>query len=80
VRSSEWVTQYVRERIGQGLELTTIAENLCDECTAKEENSTGLGCDNMTVVIVGILNGQSREEWEKKIRDNVGPLSQPLDA
>ncbi|KAK9703093.1 Protein phosphatase 2C 2 [Basidiobolus ranarum] len=32
-------------------------------CLAPNCELGGIGCDNMTVVIVGILHGKSEEEW-----------------
>ncbi|KIM86148.1 hypothetical protein PILCRDRAFT_65478, partial [Piloderma croceum F 1598] len=37
----------------------------CDHCFERYTslNATRLGCDNMTVIIVAILNGRTKEEW-----------------
>lgn len=58
------VVQFVRERLVQGLELSLIIEALTDNCLAQDA-SAGIGCDNMTVVIVAILAGKTLEEWRQ---------------
>jgi protein phosphatase 1G len=50
VKSNEEVLAFVKNGLEQGLSLNSIAESLLDSCLAKEP--TGLGTDNMTVVIV----------------------------
>ena len=35
--------------------MTYVAEELCDRCLAKSvTENDGLGCDNMTIIIVGL--------------------------
>jgi hypothetical protein len=34
-----------------------------DRCLAKDSELGGIGCDNMTVIIVGFLNGKTVEKW-----------------
>ena len=61
VMTSQKCVDFVRERIiaskkdGGELKLSKICEELCDECLAPDTRGTGLGCDNMSVVIV-LLN------------------------
>lgn len=60
VLTSEQCVAFVRERLRQGLQkgesetfkLSQICEELCDKCLAPDTRGTGLGCDNMSVVIV----------------------------
>lgn len=45
---------------------------MCDHCLAPDTSSgAGIGCDNMTVLIVAILNGRTKEEWYSWITDRV---------
>lgn len=45
---------------------------MCEHCLAPDTNSgAGIGCDNMTVLIVAILNGRTKEEWYAWITDRV---------
>ena len=45
---------------------------ICDHCLAPDTTSgAGIGCDNMTVLIVAITHGRSKEEWYTWIADRV---------
>lgn len=66
VMTSQKCVDFVRERIiasnkdgGGELKLSKICEELCDECLAPDTRGTGLGCDNMSVVIVLLKQRQS---------------------
>jgi len=52
-------------------ELPEICELMMDKCLAPDSDWGGVGCDNMTVLIVGILNGRTKEEWYDWIADRV---------
>lgn len=60
VMSSQECVSFVRERLiaghksGDGAEfkVSRICEELCDRCLAPDTRGSGLGCDNMSVVIV----------------------------
>lgn len=62
VMSNEEVVAFVRERIASGVEPEEICENLMMICLAPDCQMAGLGCDNMTVVIVGLLQGETYEQ------------------
>jgi protein phosphatase 2C family protein 2/3 len=66
VMSNEEVVAYVRERIASGVEPEEICESLMMICLAPDCQMAGLGCDNMTVVIVGLLQGGTYEELSSK--------------
>ena len=80
-QSSQAVVEFVRRGIAAGQELHAICENLMDNCLASNSDTGGVGCDNMTVVIVGLLNGKTKDEWYKMIADRVakgdGPCAPP---
>ena len=45
---------------------------ICDHCLAPDTSGgAGIGCDNMTVMIVAILGGRTNEEWYSWIADRV---------
>ena len=52
---------------------------MCDHCLAPDMGEPGdaadavddLGCDNMTVLIVALLYGRTKEEWYDWITDRV---------
>ena len=70
--SSQDVIDFVRYQVSQGKELTEIGEMICDHCIAPDTTSgAGIGCDNMTVLIVAITHGRSKEEWYTWITDRV---------
>ncbi|KIW05420.1 uncharacterized protein PV09_03930 [Verruconis gallopava] len=80
-QSSQAVVEFVRRGIAAGQELHAICENLMDNCLASNSDTGGVGCDNMTVVIVALLNGKTKDEWYKMVADRVangdGPCAPP---
>lgn len=70
--TSEEVVDFVRREIAQGHPLDRVCEDLMDRCLAPDSEIGGVGCDNMTVIIVGILCGKTREEWYETIKKRVG--------
>lgn len=70
--TSQEVINTVRLQISEGKELPEICENICELCLAPDTSSgAGIGCDNMTVLIVALLNGQTKEQWYDMIKDRV---------
>ncbi|KAF9533253.1 phosphatase 2C-like domain-containing protein [Crepidotus variabilis] len=70
--SSQQTVDFVRYQVSEGKELTEISEMLCDHCLAPDTTSgAGIGCDNMTALIVAITHGKSKEEWYEWIKDRV---------
>lgn len=62
VMSNQEVVDYIRENIAAGIEPEEICETLMMRCLAPDCQMAGLGCDNMTVVIIGLLQGGTFEE------------------
>lgn len=62
-------------------ELDRICENLMDSCLSINSETGGVGCDNMTIVIVGLLGGKTKEQWydmiAKRVADGDGPCAPP---
>ncbi|KAF8582140.1 PP2C-domain-containing protein [Ramaria rubella] len=70
--SSQQVVDVVRRLIHNGVELPEICNELMDICLAPDSNSGGgIGCDNMTVLVVALLNGRTKEEWYAWVKDRV---------
>jgi len=69
--SSQQVVDFVRLKVSEGEELAEICEMMCDHCLAPDANGNNVGCDNMTVVIVAILGGRTKEEWYSWIAGRV---------
>jgi len=75
------VVEFVRRGIAAKQELHKICENMMDNCLAANSDTGGVGCDNMTMIVIALLRGQSKEDWYKKIGDRVangdGPCAPP---
>jgi len=55
-----------------GLRCGGCAKVYCSDCTdLVDSGSTSTGCDNMTIIIVAILNGRTMSEWYTWITDCV---------
>ena len=71
----------MRRGIAAKQELHAICENMMDNCLASNSETGGVGCDNMTMVVVGLLKGKTQEEWYQHIADRVangdGPCAPP---
>ncbi|KXT18260.1 hypothetical protein AC579_2921 [Pseudocercospora musae] len=80
-QSSQAVVEFVRRGIAAKQELHAICENMMDNCLASNSETGGVGCDNMTMIIVGLLRDKSKEEWYKMIGERVangdGPCAPP---
>lgn len=70
--TSQQVVDIIRLKVSQGKELSEIGEEICQCCLAPDTSSgSGIGCDNMTVLIIAILNGRTKQEWYDWITDRV---------
>ncbi|GIZ44167.1 hypothetical protein CKM354_000737200 [Cercospora kikuchii] len=80
-QSSQAVVEFVRRGIAAKQELHAICENMMDNCLASNSETGGVGCDNMTMIVIALLRGQTKEEWYKKIGERVangdGPCAPP---
>lgn len=50
------VGDFVRLRVGTGMDPEVICEDLMTRCLAPDCQMGGLGCDNMTVLIICFLH------------------------
>ncbi|KAJ2959597.1 hypothetical protein NQZ79_g4891 [Umbelopsis isabellina] len=64
-KTNQEAVDFVRAGLGEKKTVEEICEELMDDCLAPNSEIGGVGCDNMTVVIVGILNGKTEDEWYK---------------
>jgi len=80
-QSSQAVVEFVRRGIAAKQELHAICENMMDNCLASNSETGGVGCDNMTMVVVALLNGKTKEEWYNMVAERVangdGPCAPP---
>lgn len=78
--TSQEVVEFVRRGIADKLSLPEICELLMEECLAPVSDMSGIGCDNMTVCIVALLQGKTKEEWYDMVAGRVergeGPVAQ----
>lgn len=58
------VVEFVRIRVSTGMEPEDICEDLMTRCLAPNGQMGGLGCDNMTVVIVCFLGDRTWKELQ----------------
>lgn len=90
--TSQKCVECVRRGIFERKELEKICEDIMELCCAPTSDGSGIGCDNMSIVIVALLdyaNGETLEQWYDKIiarietnqkDDNTyGPISAPYD-
>lgn len=73
--SSQQVVEVVRRGINDRKSLVEISEGLIDVCLAPSSGGSGIGCDNMSVIIVALLQGRTLEEWYDHIIEKKGPIS-----
>lgn len=69
--SSQQVIDFVRRAVANGDGMGKICEDLMVKCLATDSETGGIGCDNMTVVIVALLNGRTTEEWQAWVKERV---------
>ncbi|WWC60621.1 uncharacterized protein I303_103195 [Kwoniella dejecticola CBS 10117] len=69
--SSQQVIDFTRRAIANGDDLGKIAEDMMVKCLATDSETGGIGCDNMTVVIVALLGGRTPEEWQQWVKERV---------
>jgi len=81
VQSSQAVIEFVRRGIVAKQDLAAICENMMDNCLASNSDTGGVGCDNMTITIVGLLQGRTKEQWyediAKRVSNGEGPCAPP---
>uniref|UniRef100_T1IP45 protein-serine/threonine phosphatase n=1 Tax=Strigamia maritima TaxID=126957 RepID=T1IP45_STRMM len=66
VMTNQEVVDFVRTRISEKMEPEEICEELMTRCLAPDCQMGGLGCDNMTVVLVCMLQGNSYDDLAVK--------------
>lgn len=71
VLTSQQVIDYVRLSIARGQTLEQICESMMDRCLAPDSDWGGVGCDNMTMMVVAILGDRTQDEWYEWIKQRV---------
>ncbi|KAI4095479.1 MAG: hypothetical protein Q9206_006530 [Seirophora lacunosa] len=70
-QSSQAVVEFVRRGIAEKQALSKICENMMDNCLSPSSETGGVGCDNMTMVVVALLRGRTKDEWYQEVADRV---------
>ncbi|KAH7731533.1 putative protein phosphatase 2C [Aphelenchoides avenae] len=68
------VVEFCRTRLAEGKEPENVCEELLDKCLAPDCELSGLGCDNMTAILVCLMQGASNEEYLAKLSREPPPL------
>ncbi|KAI8977310.1 phosphatase 2C-like domain-containing protein [Mycotypha africana] len=76
--SNQEVVQYIREKLAQKMRLEDICEEIMEDCLAPESDASNVGCDNMSIMIIGILNGKTEEEWYDWMAQRATPKKDAL--
>ncbi|KAF1970472.1 PP2C-domain-containing protein [Bimuria novae-zelandiae CBS 107.79] len=80
-QSSQAVIEFVRRGIVAKQDLASICENMMDNCLASNSDTGGVGCDNMTMIVIGLLHGKTKEQWyediAKRVANGEGPCAPP---
>ena len=80
-QSSQAVVEFVRRGVAARQELHKICENMMDNCLASNSDTGGVGCDNMTMIVIALLRGKTKDEWYKQVAERVangdGPCAPP---
>ncbi len=80
-QSSQAVVEFVRRGIAAKQPLAKICENMMDNCLASNSETGGVGCDNMTMIVIGLLHGKTEEQWyaeiAKRVANGDGPCAPP---
>lgn len=61
--TNQQVVNYIRGHLAEKTKLEDICEQMMDHCLAPDSDGGGVGCDNMSVMIIAILNGKTEQEW-----------------
>ena len=62
VLGNQEVADFVISKMATGMEPEIICEELMTRCLAPDSSMGGLGCDNMTVILVCFLHNQTYEK------------------
>lgn len=72
--TSQNCVECVRRGIYENKSLTTICEEIMELCCAPTSDGSGIGCDNMSIAIVALLDyskNETLDDWYKKINKKI---------
>ena len=71
--SSQQAVDIVRRQLAERKSLQEVCEFTIQKCCAPDaDTGAGIGCDNMTMILVAILNGRTLDQWYDWIANRVG--------
>ncbi|KAG1392054.1 hypothetical protein G6F60_012252 [Rhizopus arrhizus] len=76
--TNQQVVNYIRQQLAEKTRLEEICEQLMDHCLSPDNDGGGVGCDNMSVIIVAILNGKTEDEWYEWMKSRTTPKKDAL--
>lgn len=71
--TSQKCVECIRAKLYEGYKLPEICEFIIDLCFAPTTGGTGIGCDNMSIVIIALLDhsrGETLDQWYAKMNNN----------
>jgi len=71
VMTSQNAVDFIRRKIAEKRPLDKICEDLIDHCLAPDSDWGGVGCDNMTLMVIALLNGRTLDEWYEWVAERV---------
>jgi protein phosphatase 2C family protein 2/3 len=71
VMSNAEVVNFIRTRLQKKMEAEAICEELLDTCLSPDCELSGLGCDNMTVILVLCLQGDSMDDYYARVSRSI---------
>lgn len=66
VMTNQEVVSFIRLRLSYGVTPEKVCEELMMRCLAPDCHTNGLGCDNMTVVLVCLLHGKPLSDLQRR--------------
>ena len=67
VLSNQEVADFIIARLAKGLEPEIICEELMTRCLASDSSMGGLGCDNMTVILICFIRNEPYQRYVCKM-------------
>ncbi|KAK6465690.1 ser/thr protein phosphatase [Scheffersomyces coipomensis] len=65
------IVNIIRHKLSTGWKLNKIIEFILHDCLTMANNYTGIGFDNMTIIIVALHDGMSMDQWYETMKDKV---------
>ncbi|KAF8319125.1 protein phosphatase 2C 2, partial [Clavulina sp. PMI_390] len=70
--SSQDVINWTRHQISQKIPLSQICEDMMSRCLSPDSDiQGGIGCDNMTVMVIALLGERTLDEWYSWVAERV---------